>query len=120
MVRGRLKSGLNLNVIFRYTSSYEKVQEVGQLDEFRRPVCWSASAEVVTIVVRNGLENVSPFRCDESCSPSSMFRVPVSTNQESRPQGSEERPIFVGRYGVTRRTSRLWISSGAMGERRAG
>jgi len=92
-----------VNVICRYTSSYEKVQQVVQLGEVRRPVCWSASAEIVTIVVGNVLEKVSPFRCDESRSPSGMFRVPVSTNQESRPQGSEERRIFVGRYDVTRR-----------------
>ena len=103
MARGKLKSGLNLNVICRYASSYEKVQQVGQLGEIRQPVCRSASAELVTIVVGNGLEKVSPFRCDESCSPSSMFRVLVTTNQESRPQGSEERRIFVGRYDVTRR-----------------
>ena len=50
-----------VNVICRYTSSYEKVQQVGQLGEVRRPVCWSASAEIVTIVVGNGLERFLPF-----------------------------------------------------------
>jgi len=50
VVRRKLKNGLNLYVICRYTLSYEEVQQVGQLNEVRRPIVRSASVEIVTVV----------------------------------------------------------------------
>ena len=85
-----------------YATSYEEVQQLAQLSEVRRPVCSSANSEIVRVVAGEDLEGVSVFRCDKPCSPSSMLGVPVPDNQESRSRRSEERRIFVGRYGGTR------------------
>jgi hypothetical protein len=56
-----VQSRLNLDVVCPYTPSYEEFRQVGQLSEIHRPVCWSASTEIVTVVAGNDLERFLPF-----------------------------------------------------------
>ena len=60
VVRRYLKNGFNLYVICRYNPSYEEVQQVRQLSGVRRPVCRSASAEMVTAMAGDGINLLAP------------------------------------------------------------